>query len=61
MFAGVIVRPDSSDPDSTHLSMLFQTDMKGWIPAFIVNLFSARAPKQWQEQVTEYYHNGYHQ
>ena len=61
MFAGVIVRPDSSDPDSTQLSMLFQTDMKGWIPAFIVNLFSARAPKQWQEQVTEYYHNGYHQ
>ena len=59
IFAGVIIRPDADHPDSTRLSMLFQTDMKGWIPNFLVNMYAARAPKQWRDHLSEYYHNNY--
>ena len=37
ILSGVIVRPDPEDPGSTKLSLMLQTDMKGWIPHMIVN------------------------
>ena len=41
------------------MSLLFQVDMKGWIPHFITNAFAARAPAQWHENLSSYYWNVY--
>lgn len=59
ILSGVIIRPQPDDPASTRLSMMFQTDMKGWIPHFITNAFAAKAPATWKENLTNYYYNFY--
>ena len=59
ILSGVIVRPDPEDPGSTRLSMMLQTDMRGWIPHFVVNAFAAKAPSQWQTCLTNYFWNTY--
>lgn len=35
--------------------MMFQSDMKGWIPHFISNAFAAKAPAGWLENLSDYY------
>ena len=37
ILTGMIIRPDSEDPNSTRMSMLIQNDMKGWVPHAVVN------------------------
>lgn len=59
ILSGVIIRPVPDDPTSTRLSMMFQTDMKGWIPHFLTNAFAARSPGNWKENLTSYYWNVY--
>ena len=41
------------------MSILFQQDMKGWIPHFIANAASAKAAGNWQVNVSDYYWNIY--
>ena len=41
------------------MSILLQTDTKGWIPHFVVNVFAARAPKNWQQSLYSYYMDVY--
>ena len=31
----------------------------GWIPKFVVNMFASRAPIEWQESITQFYHEVY--
>ena len=38
---------------------MLQTDVKGWIPHFMVNAFAARAPLDWREGLANYYANVY--
>ncbi len=59
ILSGVIIRPDPEDANSTCLSLMLQTDIKGWIPHFVVNAFMARAPGNWQTNLTDYYWNTY--
>ncbi|CAI8029004.1 START domain-containing protein 10 [Geodia barretti] len=59
ILSGVIVRPDPEDPGSTKLSLMLQTDMKGWIPHMIVNTIAARSPKQWRDSLANFYTNVY--
>ena len=59
ILSGVIIRPHPEDANSTRMSLMLQTDMKGWIPHFIVNAFMARAPGNWQSTLTDYYWNVY--
>ena len=35
--SGVVIRADPQDPGSTRMSLMLQTDMKGWVPHMIVN------------------------
>ena len=56
----MIVRPDPEDPSkSSKLSLMLQSDIKGWVPHFVVNAFAARAPMEWRESLANYYFNVY--
>ena len=57
ILSGVLIRPSSDDPNSTRMSLIFQMDMKGWIPHFIVNAFAAKSPAAWHENLSRYYWN----
>ena len=59
ILSGVIVRPDIDDPNSSKMTALLQNDIKGWIPHFIVNAFSAQAPVAWRDDMANYYHQHY--
>ena len=59
VFNGVVIRPDADNPNSARMSLMFQTDMKGWIPSFLVNMFARSSPGQWRNSLAEYYHNVY--
>jgi len=59
--SALIVRPHPDLPNSTRLTLLLQTDMKGWIPTPIVNAFSTKAPKAWHQNLTKYYWEEYSQ
>ena len=57
--SGTIVRPDPKDPNSTQVSILLQTDIKGWIPHFIVNIYARKKIGQWRDELYNFYHNVY--
>ena len=59
ILSGTIIRPDPQDANSTRMSVLFQFNLKGWIPHFIVNAFAARAPGQWRDTLFNFYQNVY--
>lgn len=59
IFSGIVIRPDADQPNSARMSLLFQTDMKGWVPSFFVNLFSRSSPGQWRNSLVDYYENVY--
>ena len=59
ILSGTIIRPDPQDANSTRMSVLFQFNLKGWIPRFIVNAFAARAPGQWRDTLFNFYQNVY--
>ena len=59
ILSGVIVRPDPDNAGSSKMSVLLQNDIKGWIPHFIVNAFTARAPEKWRESLATYYKEHY--
>ena len=40
ILSGLVLRPFSDDPNSTRMSLMLQTDLKGWIPHFVVNAFA---------------------
>jgi hypothetical protein len=45
--SGYIIRPKKDKPNSTEMTILTQTDIKGQVPKAIVNLAAARAPSNW--------------
>jgi len=49
LISGYIIEPKS--PTSTSLFILAQTDVKGYIPKWIVNAGAARSPIQWVENL----------
>ena len=59
ILSGTLIRPYENDPNSTKLTVLLQNDPMGWIPKFVVNMFASRAPIEWQESITQFYHEVY--
>ncbi|XP_064385643.1 START domain-containing protein 10-like [Halichondria panicea] len=59
ILSGVIVRPDPSDSNSTKMSILLQTDMKGLIPHLISNAFASHAPGRWRDSLEKHCHEHY--
>lgn len=57
--SAVIVRPDSQDPTSTRMTLIFQTDFRGRLPKFLVNAFSVLAPIKWRNDLYNFYINVY--
>ena len=39
--------------------MLYQIDPLGWIPKFLVNMTATRSSAEWQEDLTQFYHEVY--
>ena len=59
ILSGVLIREEEDDPNSTRLTLLLQNDPMGWIPKSIVNFLAARAPVEWQETLSQFYHDVY--
>lgn len=59
ILSGVLIREEEDDPNSTQLTLLLQNDPMGWIPKSIVNFLAARAPVEWQETLSQFYHDVY--
>lgn len=57
ILSATIVRPD--DSNSTKMSILLQTDIKGWIPYFIVNRFARKKIIEWRNALYNFYHDVY--
>ena len=53
--SAAIVRPDPLDPTSTKITLLYQTDFRGWLPKSMVNFFSAFAPPKWRRDMYNFY------
>ena len=47
------------DPNSTKVSFFMQVDPMGLIPKSIMNLFANKAPTDFQEGLTKFYHEEY--
>lgn len=58
-FLGVSIRPHADYPNSTALTLVMHVDIKGWLPLFVVNNYIAKAPKNWQALMSNYYWNDY--
>ena len=59
ILSGTLIRPYDDDPNSTKLTILLQNDPMGWIPKFMVNMLASRAPIEWQERLSKFYHDVY--
>lgn len=57
--SGIIIRPDEEDGNSSVIVVVSQTDMKGLIPAFIVNGVLVKTGDAWRESLVSFYHNTY--
>jgi hypothetical protein len=49
--SGYYIREISTNPIVTRLVIIARNDIRGLIPKFIVNSASAKAPKQWVENL----------
>ncbi|XP_065844791.1 steroidogenic acute regulatory protein, mitochondrial-like [Oscarella lobularis] len=59
IFSGTIIRPDPNDANSSTISILFQVDLKGWIPAFVINILAASTPLEWRGELVKYHRDVY--
>ena len=60
LFSGLVIRPDTEDPsNSSHLSILTQTDVKGLIPKLVINKALAKFPDHWRQLLISFYHDVY--
>jgi len=59
IWSGMVINPHPALPNSTTMSFIFQTDMKGLIPHFIVNSLNAKIPGSWQASLSSYYKKEY--
>ena len=55
--SATIVHPE--DSNSTKVSILLQTNIKGWIPYFIVNRFARKKIIEWRDALYNFYHAEY--
>ena len=59
MFSGALIYPDKDRPDSTRVMVLAQDNLRGAIPKAIVNVFYAKAPLDWRDNLDNFYHKVY--
>jgi hypothetical protein len=59
ILSGTIIRPDPEDPNSSKVSILIQSDLKGWIPKFVINLVVSKAPGAWRKELLKFYNEVY--
>ena len=59
ILSGLIIRPDSDDPNSSKMTMLIQNDAKGHLPKFVVNFGTNKAPEKWRSTLDKYYKDVY--
>ena len=57
--SGIIIRHNEEDANSSVIVTISQTDMKGLIPAFIVNGAFVKSTDTWREALVNFYHNTY--
>jgi len=55
---GAIVRPHPTLANSSKMTVLLQTDMKGWLPTNIVNTMSTEATGTWHKCLCDYHCGG---
>ena len=55
ILSSTIIRPDPNDPKSSRVTILLQNDFGGWIPHDIVNLFAAKTPRKWRDNMFNFY------
>ncbi|CDJ42325.1 hypothetical protein ETH_00018720 [Eimeria tenella] len=51
LISGYLMRQSSSDPNSSSLFIVAQTDVKGLLPKWLVNSTAARAPVSWVDNL----------
>ena len=59
ILSGLIIRPMEGDPNSTKVSFFIQIDPMGLVPKSITNLFANKAPTDFREGLTKFYHEEY--
>ncbi len=59
IWSGVIIKPHEDIPNSTQMSLVSQTDLKGLVPHFIVNSMNTKIPGTWHESLMAYYQKEY--
>ncbi|XP_065844349.1 START domain-containing protein 10-like [Oscarella lobularis] len=55
IFSGVVVRPNADDPNSSKVTLIFQIDFKGSIPASVINFLSTSSPLKSRDEMVKYY------
>ena len=56
---GVIFRPDEKDPNSTVFTIISQMDMKGILPAFVINSAILENADKMRVAMTKFYNEVY--
>jgi len=51
----VIIRPHPDLYNSTNLTIMFQTDVKGWIPSAVINSINTKAVTNLYHGINAYY------
>lgn len=54
-----IIRPDEKDPNSSVLTTIAHTDMKGLLPAFVVNGAILQSGDTWRANMLKFYNEVY--
>ena len=57
--SGIIIQQDKEDANSSVIVTISQIDMKGLIPAFIVNGAFVKSTDTWREGLVNFYQNTY--
>lgn len=55
VLSGLIIRPDSANPDSTRVTVLVKNDAKGKIPKAAVNHASEKGMDKWRTDLVKFY------
>ena len=55
----IIIRPDDEDPNSSVVTTIAHTDMKGLLPEFIVKGAILSSGDEWRASIVKFYHEVY--